>query len=668
VGSRPCSPFIEEPLIVWFLVSVVVLVLTGVAAEAWTGTRRSEIIGPLGAVLGCAIGFAASAPALFGAHDLALRLPWPVPLASFSIAIDPLSAFFLLPTFAIGALAAVYGAGYSRTPASWLWFNLLIAGMALVIVARNGVLFLMAWELMTVASYFLVTTHDERAEVRRAGRIYLVAAHAGTACLLVLFLLLGAHGTLDFDSFGASGARTATTAGAIFLLAIVGFGVKAGFMPLHIWLPEAHPAAPTHVSAVMSGIMIKLGIYGLLRTISFLGEPPLWWGWTLLLVGLVSGVLGVLYALAQHEIKRLLAYHSVENIGIIAMGIGLGLIGLSRHMPLLASLGFGAALLHVLNHAVFKSLLFFGAGSLIRGSGTGEIEHLGGLLKRMPVTGATFLVGAIAISGLPPLNGFVSEFLLFLGSFVASGTPKLPVGIAGVAAIAGLALIGGLAAACFAKAFGIVFLGQPRTRAAEEAREQGPLLRVPMLILAGACAVIGLGSPWLLPVLARVLPGVAALPASDVGLAAALPALLGVSTLAAVFLALLALLLGLRGLLLRGREVRSAGTWDCGYARPTPRIQYTASSFAQPILDLFAPMLGTRVSSVKPRGLFPSRASLETATPDSFRERVFRPIFAEMDRVLAKFRRIQGGRVQVYVLYIAITMIALLTYQFVRNP
>jgi formate hydrogenlyase subunit 3/multisubunit Na+/H+ antiporter MnhD subunit len=414
--------------------------------------------------------------------------------------------------------------------------------------------------------------------------------------------------------------------------------------------------------------MIKLGIYGLLRTISFLGEPPLWWGWTLLLVGLVSGVLGVLYALAQHEIKRLLAYHSVENIGIIAMGMGLGLIGLSRHMPLLASLGFGAALLHVLNHAVFKSLLFFGAGSLIRGSGTGEIEHLGGLLKRMPVTGATFLVGAIAISGLPPLNGFVSEFLLFLGSFVASGTAKLPVGIAGVAAIAGLALIGGLAAACFAKAFGIVFLGQPRTRAAEEAREQGPLLRVPMLILAGVCVAIGLGSPWLLGVLAGVLPGVGAFPASDIDLAPALPALLGVSMAAAAFLALLTLLLGLRGLLLRGREVRSTGTWDCGYARPTPRIQYTASSFAQPILDLFAPMLGTRVSSVKPLGLFPSRASLETATPDSFRERVFRPIFAEMDRVLAKFRRIQGGRVQVYVLYIAITLIALLTYQFVRNP
>ena len=651
-------------MIDWFLASVVVLVVTGVAAEAWAGSRRTAAVGPWGAVLGCAIGFAGSAPVLLGAPDLAFRLAWPVPLASFSIAIDPLSAFFLLPTFAIGALAAIYGRGYAKAPASWLWFNLLVAGMALVLVARNGVLFLMAWELMTIASYFLVTTHDERPETRRAGRIYLVAAHAGTACLLVLFLLLGTNGTLDFDSFGATGA----SASAIFLLAIVGFGVKAGFMPLHIWLPEAHPAAPTHVSAVMSGVMIKLGIYGLLRTLSFLGEPPLWWGWALLLIGLGSGVLGVLYALAQHEIKRLLAYHSVENIGIITIGLGLGLIGLSRHMTLVAALGFGGALLHVWNHAVFKSLLFFGAGSLLRGSGTGEIEHLGGLLKRMPVTGAAFLVGATAISGLPPLNGFVSEFLLFLGSFLAAGAVKLPIGIAGVAAVAGLALIGGLAAACFVKAFGIVFLGQPRTRAAEEAREQGPLLVIPMLLLAGACVAIGVGSPWLLTVLARVLPGGTALPAAGAGLMAARPALLGVTTVAAAFLALLSATLGVRAMLLRGRDVRSTNTWDCGYARPTPRIQYTASSFAQPILDLFAPMLGTRVSSVRPLGLFPARASLETATPDSFRERVFRPVFSEVDRVLAKFRRLQEGRVQVYVLYIAITLIALLAYQFARNP
>ena len=457
---------------------------------------------------------------------------------------------------------------------------------------------------------------------------------------------------------------------AIFLLAICGFGVKAGFMPLHVWLPEAHPAAPAHVSAVMSGIMIKLGIYGLLRTLSYLGEPPTWWGWLLLCIGLVSGVLGVLYALAQHELKRLLAYHSVENIGIIAMGIGLGLIGVSRHAPVLAALGFGAALLHVLNHAIFKALLFLGAGSVIRGAGTGEIEHLGGLLKRMPWTGAAFLIGAAAISGLPPLNGFVSEFLLLLGAFDAVQAPILPVSIAGVALIAGLALIGGLAAACFAKAFGIVFLGEPRRPEALEASETGFLLQVPMQVLAGACIAIGLAAPWLLPALARVVPAVAALEPGgiDLALGAVRPALIGVTVAATAFLALLAGVAMLRALLLRGRAVRAAVTWDCGYARPTPRMQYTASSFAQPLLDLFAPVLGTRVSFVKPMGLFPRKASLETATPDSFRERVFRPMFGELDRVLAKFRRIQEGRVQVYVLYIAVTLLALLAYQFARNP
>jgi formate hydrogenlyase subunit 3/multisubunit Na+/H+ antiporter MnhD subunit len=649
--------------------------VTGIAAWSVGGRRLAAWIGAFGAILGSALGIVAAAPVLLGGAPASLRLPWSLPLASFSIAIDPLSAFFLLPTFGLSALTAVYAAGTMESSAdgrssvgSWLWLNLLTASMAMVIASRNGVLFLVAWEFMTIASYFLVTTHDQRADVRRAGRIYLIAAHVGTAFLLVLFLLLGTHGTLDFDQFGTPGSRAA--ADAIFLLAVCGFGVKAGFMPLHIWLPEAHPAAPAHVSALMSGVMIKLGIYGLLRTLSFLGEPPTWWGWLLVCVGLASGVLGVLYALAQHELKRLLAYHSIENIGIIAMGIGLGLIGVSRQSAFLAAFGFGAALLHVQNHAIFKALLFLGAGAVIRGAGTGEIEHLGGLWKRMPWTGATFLVGAVAISGLPPLNGFVSEFLLFLGAFRAVAAPALPVSIAGVALIAGLALIGGLAAACFAKAFGIVFLGEPRSSEAREAREVSTPCRASMLVLAGACVAIGLGSPWILPALARVVPAVAVLPqgGSEMELLAARPALIGVTLVAGTFLAFVLGLIGLRRALLAGRPVRSAVTWDCGYARPTSRMQYTASSFAQPILDLFAPMLGTRVSFEKPMGLFPRKASLETTTPDSFRERIFRPIFGEMDRVLSRFRRIQEGRVQVYVLYIAVTLLALLAFQFARNP
>ncbi len=659
------------------MAAIVTLAVTGITAWAVGERKAAAWIGASGAILGSILGLVAAYPVLAGGATASLRLRWNLPLASFSVSIDPLSAFFLLPTFALSALAAVYGLGYLKpsaerrsTGGTWLWFNLLVASMATVIASRNGMLFLAAWELMTIASYFLVTTHDERADVRRAGRIYLIAAHVGTAFLLVVFLMLGGTGTLDFDGFGGPGSGTAAAADAIFLLAILGFGVKAGFMPLHVWLPEAHPAAPAHVSALMSGIMIKLGIYGLLRVVSFLGPPPAWWGWLLVCVGLVSGILGVLYALAQHELKRLLAYHSVENIGIIAMGIGLGLIGVSRQSAILAGLGFGAALLHVLNHAIFKALLFLGAGAVIRGSGTGEIEHLGGLMKRMPWTAATFLVGAVAISGLPPLNGFVSEFLLFLGAFRAVAEPQLPVSIAGVALIAGLALIGGLAAACFAKAFGIVFLGEPRTSGAAEAREVPASLRVPMLVLAAACVAIGLASPWILPAVARVVPAVAALPSPGIEteLLAARPALLGVTLVAGAFLAFLLLIACLRRMLLRGRPVRAAGTWDCGYARPTPRMQYTASSFAQPILELFAPMLGTRVSSEKPLGLFPRRASLETTTPDSFRERVFRPMFAEMDRLLSRFRRIQEGRVQVYVLYIALTLLALLAYQFARNP
>jgi hydrogenase-4 component B len=665
------------PPILWFLAGLGILVLTGISAWVLGGRRLSEWIGVSGAVLGSACGIAAASRVLADGTPASLRLPWQLPLASFSIAIDPLSAFFLLPTFGLCALAAIYGAGYMgaaagrrSTGGSWVWFNLLVASMALVIASRNGILFLVAWELMTLTSFFLVTTHDQRADVRRAGRLYLVAAHIGTTFLLVLFLLLGSHGTFDFDQFGAGGTRTAAAANAIFLLAICGFGVKAGFMPLHVWLPEAHPAAPSHVSAVMSGIMIKLGIYGLLRTLSYLGDPPTWWGWLLICIGLVSGVLGVLYALAQHELKRLLAYHSVENIGIIAMGIGLGLIGVSLHAPVLAALGFGAALLHVVNHAIFKGLLFLGAGAVIRGTGTGEIEHLGGLLKRMPWTGATFLIGAVAISGLPPLNGFVSEFLLFLGAFRAVAAPALPVSIAGVALIAGLALIGGLAAACFAKAFGIVFLGEPRSPEARDALETGILLRLPMLVLAGACIVIGVASPWILPVLARVVPGVATLPprAMEMEFEVARPALNGVTLIGGAFMASVLGVAGLRRLILNRRPIRKAVTWDCGYARPTPRMQYTASSFSQPIVGLFAPMLGTRVSSVRPFGMFPRKASLETATPDSFRERVFRPIFGEIDRVLSQLRRIQEGRVQVYVLYIALTLVALLAYQFARNP
>ena len=339
-------------------------------------------------------------------------------------------------------------------------------------------------------------------------------------------------------------------------------------MPLHVWLPEAHPAAPTHVSALMSGVMIKTGIYGLVRILTFLGPPPLWWGWVLCGIGLSSGVLGVLYALAQHDLKRLLAYHSVENIGIIALGLGVGLIGLSSGSSTLAVLGFAGGLLHVLNHALFKGLLFLGAGAVMHGAGTREIDHLGGLLKRMPWTGLSFLIGAVAISGLPPLNGFVSELLIYVSAFQGATTLENTAAVPALAVIAGLALIGGLAAACFAKAFGIVFLGEPRSDHAAHAHEAGMAVRLSLLLLAASCVLIGLCAPWVVEALAPALTNATGLPADSVNtLLLSVRSTFSATVLASlVLLVLLALLASLRHRLARatiGRGARHLGLRVC---------------------------------------------------------------------------------------------------------
>jgi formate hydrogenlyase subunit 3/multisubunit Na+/H+ antiporter MnhD subunit len=628
-----------------------------------------------GAVAGAAVlGCVPAVQVLAGGAVEQWRRPWPVPFGELFIALDPLSAWFLLPTLVLAALAAVYGVGYLRTWQKrralgpvWFFYAFLVLGMALVLLARNAVLFLFAWELMAVASFFLVTFEHEREAVREAGWVYLVASHLGTAFLLAFFLLLAREtGSMDFTVWAAHGVRARGLADVVFLLAIVGFGTKAGFMPFHVWLPEAHPAAPSHVSALMSGVMIKTGIYGLLRALTFLGPPPLWWGWTLIGIGLTSGVLGVLFALAQHDLKRLLAYHSVENIGIIALGLGVGLLGRSTGSPVLMVLGFGGALLHVVNHALFKGLLFLGAGGVLHGTGTLEIDRLGGLGKRMPWTGATFLVGVVAIVGLPPLNGFVSEFLIFWGAFQGGAQSGGAIAVSMLALVAGLALIGGLAAACFTKAFGIVFLGEPRSDHAAHAHEAGWTMRWPMLLLAAGCVFIGLAAPVVVGGMRTVLENVTGLPPALVRetLAATTGPLALVVGATAVLLLLFGALAALRRGLLAGRRVEQSVTWGCGYARPTARMQYTASSFAEPITTLFRGLLATRQQVQRPEGIFPARASLATETPDLCRGNLYRPAFVQANWGLSKLRWLQHGQVRLYVLYIAGTLIVLLAWKF----
>ena len=630
--------------------------------------RWPTMVGAGGVILGSLCGIVPATRVALGAPAQSLRVAWDVPYGSLYLRLDALAAFFLVPIFVICAVAALYGAEYLATyrgrkalAPPWFFLNVLAASMVTVVLAHNAVLFLMAWETMALSSFFLVTFENEKESTRQAGWIYLVASHIGAAFLLVLFVMLGKeNGSLDFDRFTASSG-----AGTLFVLALVGFGAKAGFVPLHVWLPEAHPAAPSHVSAVMSAVMIKTGIYGLLRILTLLGPPRAWWGWALCAVGLTSGIAGVLLALAQHDLKRLLAYSSVENVGIIALGLGVGIIGLSAGAPFIAVAGFAGALLHVLNHALFKGLLFLDAGNVARGTHTRELDHLGGLLKSMPATGATFLVGAAAISGMPPLNGFVSEFLIYLASFKGAVSGDASSAVPMLAAISGLALIGGLAVVCFTQAFGIVFLGQPRTVHAGEAQEAGRAMLAAGFILAAGCVLVGLFGASVVRSMGPVIRGVTGLPSISVGdsLAQAADSVARVGCFGAGLIALAALIGGARAITLARRSVASAATWDCGYARPSPRMQYTASSFAQPVTETFSMLLRTRQSLHGPQGMFPEGAEFYSRTEDPYQSLIFRPLFRALSRAMATLRPFQQGKVQLYVLYIAATLLVLLLWE-----
>ncbi|TAL17191.1 hydrogenase [bacterium] len=579
---------------------------------------------------------------------------------------DPLSSFFLIPVFLIPALCGVYGSAYwpqEKHPENGqrlrFFYGLVPAGMALLLVAQNALLFLTAWEVMTLAAFFLVATEDEKPEVREAGWHYLVATHVGILALMAMFSILRtATGSYDLGPL-APGILTKTQTTAVFLLGLLGFGLKAGLMPLHVWLPGAHANAPSHVSAILSGVLLKMGIYGLVRLVGWLPAPPAWWGGLLLALGVISGVLGVLFALGQHDLKRLLAYHSIENIGIIVMGLGLALMGRSLGRPEWVALGLAGGILHVLNHGLFKSLLFLSAGSVIHAVHTREMDHMGGLAKRMPLTALAFLAGAVAICGLPPLNGFISEFLIYLGLFSAAARGE-GAGFAGPAfAAPALALIGALAVVCFVKVYGTVFLGEPRSASLKETSDPPPAMVAPMAVLAGICALIGI-APFLLP---RVLDPVVAswVPGAKPVVSIAKLAPLGwVSLAGAALLALLlALALWLRAKLRKG-PVESTVTWDCGYLAPTARMQYTASSFAQMVVDLFSWALWPKKRGPRIKGYFPGPSRFHSETPDPVLDRMLTPWWDFSERIAGKFRVFQQGVMQVYVLYILATVLALL--------
>ena len=605
-----------------------------------------------------------------------VQIAWLVPLSGLELRMDPLAGFFLLLIGGTSVPTSIYSLDRARGEVkgrvSYLVFLL---AMGVVPLAGNAPTFLLAWELMALASYALVLHDHDEPGVVRAAWVYAVMTHAGLASLLAGMLLLSAStGSLRFaDWQAAAPGLDGTTRSLAWLLLTIGFASKAGVVPLHVWLPIAHPAAPSHVSALMSGVMIKLGIYGLLRAgLEWLGPGPAWWGVVLLLAGTVSAVKGVLYALVERDLKRLLAFSSIENVGIVLVGVGAGMVFHASGLEFLAVFALAAALYHAANHAAFKALLFLGAGAVVHATGTRDMEALGGLIKRMPWTAAAFLVGSVAIAALPPLNGFVSEWLTFQALLQTVQIPRLELSLVFALAIAGLALTSGLAVACFVRAFGITFLALPRSESAARAHEVGGAMRLALVLLAIACAALGLAPTVVLPVLGRAAASLVGLPTPVL---VEWPLTLTVAgDFASLSMPVIALALGL-GLVLptlalwalgapRGR--RRTATWGCGRLLQTARMEYNAASFAGPYKRIFdfvyRPRKRLEVEYHPESRFFVRRMAYENLPRGLAEEWLYGPVSRALQHATARVRTIQSGNSNLYLIYVLAALLVLLVF------
>lgn len=604
-----------------------------------------------------------------------------LPLTGIALRLDGLAAFFLIVIGLIGCAASIYALGYSAQYVGryslrllGVMFNLLLLTLCLQVLADNALTFLILWEAMSLTAYLLVLTEHDQPGTVRAGVWYLAMTHAGFAALLAMFLLLsGTDLTTSFASIRMGAASLSPLSrNAVFFLALIGFGAKSGIIPLHVWLPMAHPVAPSHVSAILSGVVIKMGIYGLVRVLlDLMGGGPPWWGGIVLITGAVSALLGVLYALMEHDLKRLLAYHSVENIGIILMGVGAGLIFHSYGLMTLATLGFISGLYHTINHATFKGLLFLGAGSVLHATGTRNMEEMGGLIKRMPWTALFFLIGSAAISALPPLNGFASEWLVFQSLLGGFNIPKPEVAVVMPIAVGMLALTSGLAAACFVKAFGISFLAIPRSHEAEDAHESPASMLAGMALLALACIALGVVPFLAVPMLSGILSGLGGLPDTHTAFtlnlslvapnnfASMSPTLVGLGLL--VLLGLIPLVM----LVLRvNRRLRVSDSWGCGRVGQTSRMEYTATSFAEPLRRVFAelyrPTKELSITFHPDSKYFVQSIEYRSEIMPWFEKALYGPLL-QFIRLLAQLtRQLQSGSVHIYLFYISFALLILL--------
>jgi hydrogenase-4 component B len=595
--------------------------------------------------------------------------------SGFELIIDPLSALFICIINFTMVTASVFTVSYMKSYRNkaaaelsihYFSFFMLHLSMILVTMIHHGIAFLVVWELMAVSSFMLVIFENEKSSVLKAGINYLIQMHIGALFLIAGFILLHIKtGSYDFGAlqqYFYSGLNI-----PMFLLFFTGFGIKAGFMPFHTWLPHAHPAAPTHVSAVMSGVMIKLGIYGILRVALFLQSDVLWIGLIVLVISVVSGIGGVAWAIIQHDLKKLLAYHSIENIGIIGIGMGIGLIGVALQNPVLTFLGFAGCLMHVLNHSLFKSLLFYGSGIVYMKTHTRNIEYLGGLIKKLPVTAWLFLIASLAICGLPPLNGFVSEFLIYNGFISGLGSQMIWIKVIMLLSLIGLVLIGGLAIFCFTKAFSIVFLGTSRKADISEVKEAPWYTTLPLILVAVCIVFIGLFPQIAIQPVSFVVDRYFAVHSSGVAWET-MSLIQNIGIAGMVLTGIIVLIVLLRKIITRRAAKELSRTWGCAYEGEMPKGQYTATSFAENYTDIAQPVLKmkTHFHQIEAADIFPKQRGFEMESEDIIEKQVYSRSIKFLNRMFSRMAIIQTGNTQHYILY-AFLMIILLLVLTVLN-
>jgi hydrogenase-4 component B len=605
-----------------------------------------------------------------------ISFPTPFVFASFSLLFNPLAGLLLVVVNLLAILAWIYGISYlaeytgKGIGAIGFFMNLFVVSMNFVITVDNAFWFLVFFELMSLSSYFLVIIEQDEKSTK-GGLLYLIMAHVGFLMIMVAyFIMAGVTGSFEFEVFRNT-QFTPVIASVVFLLTFLGFGCKAGIVPFHSWLPQAHPAAPSHVSALMSGGMIKIGVFGIVKIgLDVLAGSgcELWWGILVLSIGAISSVFGVAYALAEHDIKRLLAYHSVENIGIILLGVGVGFIGIAMEQPLVAALGLMAGLYHLLNHAVFKALLFLGAGAVLFSTHTRDMEKMGGLIRAMPVTAMCFLLGSLAISAIPPLNGFVSEWFTYQAIFDVAFKGGAAVQLfAGFGAVA-LALTGALAVTCFVKAYGVTFLGASRSAAASKAKEVPMPMKVSMVLLAAICVFLGVGAPLVAPVIqtaasATLAVGSVAVAQNTLVLNPEMGSIISTPLLAVLLVGLILIPILIRAVFSRGGVDATKEPWACGYQHEAG-MPMIATSFGADVRMFIRPLYRLRAAVSRQAGrlvvLFESATKGTSAVDTSGERHLADSTGAFIDWLGHQAKKIEGGNYRVYLLYIVAALLAFL--------